>query len=217
MQRRHYTAIPPRRSATQSQLLARRQEHSEPLETEDYPDELPRMPKSAVRWRDTTGNQVIRQGNRQIVVHREPPPQRKRRPHWMLYLGIAMFIMILGWVLFGALANWWQGEQNNWTYGNPRTFQIDQAVGINDSPQAPSHFIAMNLHGDVFVIDLEGGNPTKAQSIPVIGLSSTEDGDPVTISFQDINGDGRIDMLVHVAGFIIVFLNNGKTFVAQHQ
>lgn len=128
-----------------------------------------------------------------------------------------MFIMVFGWILFGALGNWWQAKQNDWTYGNPRTFQTDQAVGINDSLQTPSHFIAINLHGDVFVLDIEGGNPTKAQSIPIIGLSSGLDGDPVTISFQDVNGDGKPDMLVHVAGFTIILLNNGKTFIAQHQ
>jgi hypothetical protein len=135
----------------------------------------------------------------------------------MFFVGLAMFIMVVGWVIFGALSNWWQDKQNDWTYGNPRTFQTDQAVGINDSPQTPSHFIAMNLNGDVFVLDIEGGNPTKAQSIPVIGLSSDQDGDPVTISFQDVNGDRKPDMLVHVASFTIVFLNTGKTFVGQHQ
>jgi hypothetical protein len=124
--------------------------------------------------------------------------------------------MVFGWVAFGALANWWQEKQNDWTYGNPRTFQIDQAVGINDSPANPSHFIAMNLRGTVFVIDLEGGDPTKAQSLPIIGLSQDQQNDPVTISFQDVNGDGKPDMLVHVAGFTIVLLNTGKTFQGKH-
>ncbi len=123
--------------------------------------------------------EVYTQGNRRIVVHREPLP--KRRVHWMVFVGIALFIMVLGWVAFGALANWWQDKQNDWTYGNPRTFQMDQAVGINDSPANPSHFIAMNL-----------------------------------LSFDDVNGDGKPDMLVHVAGFTIVLLNNGKTFVGKH-
>jgi hypothetical protein len=182
---------------------------------EDDDDIYPkRPPTSAIRY--TRQPEVYTQGNRRLVVHREPPP-KKRRFHWLFFVGLAMFIMIFGWIIFSALANWWQVKQNDWTYGNPRTFQTDQAVGINDSSQTPSHFIAINLHGDVFVIDLEGGNPTKAQSIPIIGLSSDRDGDPVTISFQDVNGDGKLDMLVHVAGFTIILLNNGKTFIAQHQ
>lgn len=125
--------------------------------------------------------------------------------------------MVFGWIAFGVVANWWQDKQNDWTYGIPRTFQMDQVVGINDSTSNPSHFIAMNLRGSIFIIDIEGGNPAKAQSIPVIGLSVDQENDPVTISFQDVNGDGKLDMLVHVAGFSIVFLNTGKTFVGQHQ
>lgn len=172
-----------------------------------------RPPTSARRYLPPR-EEVYRQGHRQIVVHREPPP--RKRTHWMLFVGIALCIMVAGWVAFGALASWWQGKLDDWTYGNPRTFQIDQYVGINDSPESPSHFMAMNLHGDVFIIDIEGGNPSKAQSIPVIGLSQGQQSDPVTISFQDVNGDGKPDMLVHVAGFTIVFLNNGKTFVGKH-
>jgi hypothetical protein len=211
-----YHSIPKRTSAPQvSRAYAGHSAAIHPEEDEEeYPAET-RPGTSAIRYTDTRGNQVIRQGNRKIVVHREPP--KKRRAHWMFFVGLAMFIMVFGWIAFGALANWWQDKQNDWTYGNPRTFQIDQAVGINDPTQMPSHFIAMNLHGDVFVIDIEGGNPTKAQSIPIIGLSSDHEGDPVTISFQDVNGDGKLDMIVHVAGFTIVFLNNGKTFIAQHQ
>lgn len=183
-------------------------------EEEEYPQET-RPGTSTIRYTDTRGNQVIRQGNRQIVIHRELP-RKKRRVHWMLFVGIVLFVMVFGWVAFGALANWWQDKQNDWTYGNPRTFQVDQAVGINDSPANPSHFIAMNLRGTVFVIDLEGGDPTKAQSLPIIGLPQDQQNDPVTISFEDVNGDGKPDMLVHVAGFTIVLLNTGRTFQGKH-
>lgn len=171
-----------------------------------------RPPSSAIRY--TRQPEVYTQGNRKIVVHREPP---KRRHHWILFFGLALFIMVFGWIAFGAVANWWQDKQNDWTYGIPHTFQMDQVVGINDSTSNPSHFIAMNLRGSIFIIDIEGGNPAKALSIPVIGLSAGQENDPVTISFQDVNGDGKPDMLVHVAGFSIVFLNTGKTFVGQHQ
>ena len=179
---------------------------------EEYPEET-RPGTSAIRYTDRQGNRVIRRGNRQIVLHEEP---RKKHVHWLLFVGLAFFIMTFGWVAFGALANWWQGKVDDWTYGTPRTFQMDQAVGINDSPENPSHFMAMDFRGTVFVIDIEGGDPTKAQSLPIIGLSQDQQTDPVTIGFEDVNGDGRPDILVHVAGFTIILLNNGKTFVGKH-
>ena len=181
---------------------------------EDYP-QATRPGTSAIRYRDTQGNHIIRQGNRQLVIHRQSPPQ-KRRAHWVPFVGMALFVMLLGWIVLGALTNWWQNQENDWAYGHPRTFQIDQAVGIHDRPSSPSHFIAMNLRGTVFVLDLEGGDPTKAQAFPILGLSSNQQDDPVTISFEDVNGDGKPDMLVHVAGFTIILLNTGKTFQAQH-
>lgn len=211
-----YRKIPQRTSAPPaSRAYAGHSEGIHPEEDEEeYPQET-RPGTSAIRYTDTRGYQVIRQGNRQIVIHRELP-RKKRRVHWMLFVGIVLFVMVFGWVAFGALANWWQDKQNDWTYGNPRTFQVDQAVGINDSPANPSHFIAMNLRGTVFVIDLEGGDPTKAQSLPIIGLPQDQQNDPVTISFEDVNGDGKPDMLVHVAGFTIVLLNTGRTFQGKH-
>src|SRR2546423_5251500 len=120
------------------------------MQPEVYDDDISsqRPPTSSRRFiqprQVRSGNErtqeVYTDGNRKIVVHRQPPP-KKQRSHWMVFVGIALFVMVFGWVAFGALANWWQDKQNDWTYGNPRTFQMDQAVGIHDSPANPSHFI----------------------------------------------------------------------------
>ena len=40
---------------------------------------------------------------------------------------------------------------------------------------------------------------------------------PATLSFQDINHDGKIDMMVNVAGSRLVFLNANGMFVAPAQ
>src|SRR5437588_11032988 len=74
-----------------------------------------RPPTSAVRWRDTQGNQVIQQGNRRIVIHDEPPP--RRRPHWLLIFGIGMILMLLMWVGWSWLTAWWTEHQLDATYG----------------------------------------------------------------------------------------------------
>jgi len=135
------------------------------------------------------------------------------RFHWLVFVGLAMFIMIIGWVAFNALGSWWQVTQNDWLYGRPRTFQTDAVVGHNDSASNPSHFIAINLNRHILIIELPGGNSSKARiySGPIL-IGQGQDLTPVTLSFRDTNGDGRPDVIVNVQDSYFVFLNDGSTF-----
>src|SRR5712691_3535234 len=66
------------------------------------------MPRSAIRYTTLTPQQeVYTQGNRRIVVHHEPPPKAKRRPHWMLFIGLGMIAMLGLWIGLTALSHWW--------------------------------------------------------------------------------------------------------------
>ena len=126
-----------------------------------------------------------------------------------------MLAMLALWVLGQALVNWWNTTQDDWHYGHPRTFQIDARVGHNDA-STPSHFIALNLDGHVIIIEFPGGDPTRAKDY--IGPSLLGDGQgftPVTLSFKDVNGDGKLDMLVHVQDQTLVFINDGGQFRPQ--
>jgi hypothetical protein len=111
------------------------------------------------------------------------------------------------------VANWWQITQDDWHYGRPRTYQVDQVVGHNDSPQNPSHFIAINLRRQVEVIEFPGGDATHAKIYmgPLL-LGPEQDLAPVTLTFKDVNGDGKIDMIVNVQGSHFIFLNTGTQF-----
>jgi hypothetical protein len=40
---------------------------------------------------------------------------------------------------------------------------------------------------------------------------------PVTIAFQDVNGDGRPDLLLLFNGIQVVYLNTGTSFQPLHQ
>src|SRR5437667_7765787 len=133
--------------------------------------------------------------------------------HWLVFVGIAMFIMIIGWVAFNALGSWWKITQDDWHYGRPRTFQTDAVVGHNDSSNNPSHFIAMNLNRHVLIIELPGGNATKARifSGPIL-IGQGQDLAPVTLSFQYVNGDGSLDMVINVQDAHYVFINSTGTF-----
>lgn len=149
--------------------------------------------------------------------HVWPPPRRRgerHRFHWSVFVGLCMFIMILGWVALGALGSWWKTTQDDWHYGRPRTFQIDAVVGHNnDSAANPSHFLALNLNRRIEIIELPAGDPSKARiySGPTM-FGQEQDLLPVTLSFRDVNGDGRPDMLVWVADSHFVFINENGAF-----
>ncbi len=144
----------------------------------------------------------------------------QKRPvglHWLVFLGLALLIMILGWIGLSTVGNWWNTTQDDWHYGRPRTFQIDAVVGHHDTADHPSHFVAINLNRKVMVIEIPGGDASHAQIYlgPTL-LGDGQDLTPITLSFQDVNGDGKPDMLIHILDQTVVFFNNGKTFVAPH-
>jgi hypothetical protein len=123
--------------------------------------------------------------------------------------------MIFGWIALSAVGSWWQTTLDDWHYGRPRTYQTDAVVGHHDSAQNPSHFIAMNLNRHIIVIEIPGGDVSKSvvYSGPTV-LGSGQDLTPVTLSFQDVNHDGKPDMIVNVQGSQFIFLNINGTFVA---
>ncbi len=144
-------------------------------------------------------------------------PQDKGRPHWLVYVGIATFVMVIGWILTNSFMSWWQVTQDDLHYGRPRTYQTDVAVGHNDSLSHPSHFIALNLSGHIEIIEFPGGDATKAKIYigPVL-IGSDKDLAPVTLTFTDVNGDGKPDMIINVQGGHIVFINDNGQFRPAH-
>jgi len=167
---------------------------------------------------------IVRGSRGRAPYHEDEDPRRasgllmaRRRPrlHWLVFIGAAMFVMIIGWVAFSALSNWWQVTQDDWHYGRPRTYQVDMVVGHNDSQANPSHFIAENLNRHILIIELPGGDAAKAKIYtgPIL-IGPGQDLTPVTLTFKDVNGDGKLDMIVNVQGSHFVFLNQNGQFVA---
>jgi hypothetical protein len=138
-----------------------------------------------------------------------------RNVHWLLYVGVGMVAALALWVVGSSLLAWGTATYNNIAYGNPRTFQTDAVVGHgSDSRAHPSHFIALNLKGQVIIIELRAGNP--ANSINYTGPHFYETGGeliPITLEFRDINHDGKPDMIIHFQENEIIFYNDGTQFV----
>ncbi len=120
------------------------------------------------------------------------------------------------WAAFQMLGAWWSQHQLDATYGSPRTYQVDEVVGHADSTDHPTHFIFLNLKGRVVIIELPGGNIAHARIYngPAI-IGDNPEQIPATAEFQDVNGDGRIDLIVHVGNQQFIYINDGTQFKPQ--
>ena len=221
--------------------------HSSGLHPEDQPyisDDLEEgeeyyttRPHTSVRRYDTfQDGDVIEAGNRRIIVHYGEPPHVRRksleepirdkprkRYHSLFYVGIFLSLLIGGTAFLSALSAlgaFWQQKQDDWTYGqNPRMYQTDANVGHGTAQNPMSHFIALNLHGSVQVIEEPGDDVSKARSYQITVISENQGNPPVKLVFQDLNRDGKLDMLVEIGdqGSIVTFMlfNNGSQFVSK--
>jgi len=187
-----------------------------------------RIPRSAMRYQHTlphqyrgqtvlpTPPQQLRRQRLTAEVSQVQKPRAPRRgsKHWSVYLVTGMATMTALVIGLYSLGSWWQGVQDRWTYGYPRTYQTDAVVGHNhDSRAHPSHFVAVNVRGQVEVFELPAGDPTRVR-VFLGPLLSGEGADHVvvTISFTDINHDGTPDLVLRYGDSAEVFYNKGGTF-----
>jgi hypothetical protein len=182
--------VPPRRTATQTSIPVPGAKPRQAAQTDD----------------------IIQYRNSDRLSFSEREPDRPR-VHWLVFVGLAIFTMLVGWVLLTSLVGWWQVKQDDMLYGRPRTYQTDQVVGHNDSAANPSHFIALNLNRHVEVVEFPGGDPSKAKIYvgptlfgPGQNLAS------VTLTFKDVNADGHPDMIINVQDSHFVFINASGQF-----
>jgi len=203
---------------------------------EDDEDYVIRPPRSAIRYtrppqRDTLDDVDIPKGpaiqrrrsavspntDKGMVSQPAAPPWRAK---WLHNKRVVLVAIIAGMLLMSllvfavsAFGSWWQIHQDDVTYGRPRTFQINAVVGHGDSAANPSHFIFLNLNRHVVIIELPGGDATRARIYngPTL-FGDGQDLTPVTAEFRDVNGDGKPDMIVHIQDQTLIFINDGTQF-----
>ncbi len=221
--------IPPRRTATQSmpslQSPQRAVTQSVPVAQPPRRMVTQNMPAVQSPRRMVTQSMPTAQPTRRRVVEdlEDDVSQRTsgllkapttgRRFHWLVYVGLAMIGMLLCWILLTTFLSWWHVEQDDLRYGRPRTSQYDYVVGHGDSNVNKSHFIALNLRKHVEVIECPAGDCSKAKILigPVL-IGPNQDLAPVTLTFKDVNGDGKPDVVVNVQDSHFVFINDNGTF-----
>jgi hypothetical protein len=174
-------------------------------------------PRTSMRVTRHEGPPPIRRASRtkaQAPVYAEPEQvstrlQEKRHPHLLVFVGLAMLAMVIGWIVFSSLAHWWQNEQETLHYGYPRTFQVDADVrhgGI-------SHFTVENLDGHILIIEIEVSNPANAHIyVGPVFSGAGADLQPATLSFEDVNGDGYPDMIIAVGAGRYILINDHTGF-----
>lgn len=183
-----------------------------------------RTKQSAIPPRRSRQAYAEEEEDQDFEEHETARPVRTRPKihlYWLVFVSIALLLMIAGWLTFNDLSAWWQNHQDDTTYGMPRTYQIDAVVGHGDSNSNPSHFIAINLRGSIYVIEAPGGNISKSRSYFITSEVGGNPNPPVTIKFQDLTHSGHLDMVVSIGDQptpLIVFLfNNGSQFLAKQQ
>ena len=124
-----------------------------------------------------------------------------------------MLLLVLGYLLLTPVCTWGQRRLDDLRYGFPRTTQLDGFVGHGEEGGKPTHLIALNLRGQISMLEIPGGDASKVQALAGPYLVGA-DGQYVVphLSLADANGDGQADLLLQVREEIIVYMNDNGTF-----
>jgi hypothetical protein len=134
--------------------------------------------------------------------------------HPLVYFGISMLIAGIFIAGYLYIPQAWQRHVDDTTYGYPRTFQTDANVGHG----GVSHFIVLNLHGTIEVLELSSDPGKFPPHIYIIVRFTNQGADlvPATVVFTDVNGSGKPDMQVTVYNgsnpTIYILFNDGTQF-----
>jgi len=145
----------------------------------------------------------------------ELPRQGK---HPLFYIGIFLMILVVFLTAYTFIPSALQKWHDDSVYGYPRTYQTDANVGHG----GVEHFIVLNNHGTIEVLEIPTTpSPTNQPHLYLIVRLSSQGADlvPATVSFPDVNGDGKPDLQVTVYNgtnpSIWLLFNNGTTFVPK--
>ncbi len=145
-------------------------------------------------------------------ARRAVTPARRRRSG-LVVVGAALAVLS-GSLLINWGGNAWHTLQDDWHYGRPRTAQYYAVVGHNhDSNAHPSHFIALNLHGDILVFEVQAGDPakTKVYTGPTL-IGPDVDLVPATLDIRDVTADHRPDLVITAGSLQFVLVNDPDGF-----
>jgi len=140
--------------------------------------------------------------------------RRLDRSTLIIIVSLLIMVMVGGWWLLTTVSTWWTNWQDDLHYGNPRTFQVDQFVGQGDSPTFPDHFMAVNIHGRVVVVQL---NVQHSELDHSYGITTTDPTTPVSLSFRPTGSTLAMYVIIGTSSpYTVELVSNGKQFVSPH-
>ena len=144
-----------------------------------------------------------------------PPARTRRSLHPLFLMGVGLCLALGLWVGISQAINWGTNEINTLKYGYPRTFQMDAVLGHNDLAAHPSHLTAINLHGQILIIEIPGGDATHSRIYvgPQL-LGANSDLIPITLQLIDPGHTGKPDLVIDAAGLQSILVNTGSGFRA---
>ena len=187
------------------------------------------MPASAANRQPTSARQQMtpagianrkttdpRRESRQLV---EKGARQRKQFHWLVPTGVTMIITIVCYLLLYVVWTGGHSIYNNMAYGaTTRTSHLEAVVGDHDSAAAPTHFMAVNLHGTINVIEFPGSDVTHAKVYPGPHLLwSNADKAVVTLEVKNGAGNQRPDIVVHIQGDTdILFRQTTANFILHN-
>jgi hypothetical protein len=180
------------------------------------------IPRSAVRYRPLPESvqEFVVLSPRASRGPSHKPPQRTGSPlhqwichqtgHPLVLVGVGMLVTVLLVLVSQVVVPWGMKTADDLHYGYPRTTQEDHDVG-HEQGGTPSHFVAMNLQGQITVVELPGGNLKGAQLL--VGprlLGKGADLAPVTLQF--VGDSQHPDLVVTVQSVQVRFHNTGTSY-----
>jgi hypothetical protein len=148
----------------------------------------------------------------QTAPHSVPPGrERQARSSWRMTA--LAYLLVLGYLLLTPVVTWGLRRLDDLRYSFPRTTQLDGFVGHGEEGGEPTHLLALNLRGQVSILEFPGGDPMKTRVLtgPYVVGADGPSGVPY-LALQDVNGDMQADLLLQVREEVVVYVNENGTF-----
>jgi hypothetical protein len=93
------------------------------------------------------------------------------------------------------------------------TYHLRADVGHGTNPGMVSHLTAMNMDGQVVIVDFPGGDVERMRVLRGPYLFGAEGREtPLTLRLEDMNGDTHNDLILRVNNEEIIYLNRDQQF-----